>query len=160
MERKGCRRNSPSGIKMTVSWCEYFFFFIYFAGKENEEWMSYFVDPWPLLQCDHRTKTISLLFLYMSLVLLKVYCSDHTYTTIRIAVAATGRELISAVADKLGTTDELLLVHLSSAGGKNIDWVRCEGAGNRLSVVSLAYCPGNIMNTGYTMHAAYVRSRI
>lgn len=54
-------------------------------------------------------------------VLLKVYCSDHTYTTIRIAVAATGREVISAVADKLGTADELLLVHLSSAGGKNED---------------------------------------
>lgn len=54
----------------------------------------------------------------MSLVLLKVYCGDHTYTTIRIAVAASGREVINAVADKLGTTDELVLVHLSSAGGK------------------------------------------
>uniref|UniRef100_A0A671Z206 Rap guanine nucleotide exchange factor 4b n=1 Tax=Sparus aurata TaxID=8175 RepID=A0A671Z206_SPAAU len=53
-------------------------------------------------------------------VLLKVYCSDHTYTTIRVAVAATGREVISAVADKLGTTDELVLVHLSSAGEKLI----------------------------------------
>lgn len=53
------------------------------------------------------------------LVLLKVYCSDHTYTTIRIAVAATGKEVTSAVADKLGSTDELLLVHLSSAGGEN-----------------------------------------
>ncbi|KAM9349373.1 rap guanine nucleotide exchange factor 4-like [Symphorus nematophorus] len=53
-------------------------------------------------------------------ILLKVYCSDHTYTTIRVAVVATGREVISAVADKLGTTDELLLVHLSSAGEKVI----------------------------------------
>ena len=53
--------------------------------------------------------------------MLKVYCGDHTYTTIRVAVAATGREVISAVADKLGTTDELVLVHLSSAGGKNTD---------------------------------------
>uniref|UniRef100_A0A8C7ZWW5 Rap guanine nucleotide exchange factor 4 n=1 Tax=Oryzias sinensis TaxID=183150 RepID=A0A8C7ZWW5_9TELE len=53
-------------------------------------------------------------------VLLKVYCSDHTYTTIRIAVAATGREVISAVTDKLGTADELLLIHLSSAGEKQI----------------------------------------
>uniref|UniRef100_A0A3Q3L4F4 Rap guanine nucleotide exchange factor 4b n=1 Tax=Labrus bergylta TaxID=56723 RepID=A0A3Q3L4F4_9LABR len=50
-------------------------------------------------------------------VLLKVYCSDHTYSTIRVSVAATGKEVISAVADKLGTTDELLLVHLSSASG-------------------------------------------
>uniref|UniRef100_A0A668AQI7 Rap guanine nucleotide exchange factor 4b n=1 Tax=Myripristis murdjan TaxID=586833 RepID=A0A668AQI7_9TELE len=53
-------------------------------------------------------------------VLLKVYCSDHTYTTIRVAVAATGREVIGAVTDKLGTNDELLLVHLSSAGEKQI----------------------------------------
>uniref|UniRef100_A0AAQ5ZNQ7 Rap guanine nucleotide exchange factor 4 n=1 Tax=Amphiprion ocellaris TaxID=80972 RepID=A0AAQ5ZNQ7_AMPOC len=53
-------------------------------------------------------------------ILLKVYCSDHTYTTIRVAVAATGREVISAVTDKLGTTDELLLVHFSSAGEKLI----------------------------------------
>lgn len=57
-------------------------------------------------------------------VLLKVYCSDHTYTTIRIPVAATGREVISAVTDKLGTTDELLLVHLSSAGGKKTDHLK------------------------------------
>lgn len=56
---------------------------------------------------------------FLCAVLLKVYCSDHTYTTIRVAVAATGREVISAVSDKLGTTDELLLVHLSSAAGKN-----------------------------------------
>ncbi|KAM8839645.1 rap guanine nucleotide exchange factor 4-like isoform 2-T2 [Synchiropus picturatus] len=53
-------------------------------------------------------------------ILLKVYCSDHTYTTIRVAVAATGREVISAVADKLGSTDELLLVHLSSSAEKQI----------------------------------------
>ncbi|XP_061653102.1 rap guanine nucleotide exchange factor 4-like isoform X1 [Phyllopteryx taeniolatus] len=53
-------------------------------------------------------------------ILLKVYCSDHTYTTVRVAVAATGRELICAVADKLGSTDELVLVHLSSAGEKQI----------------------------------------
>ncbi|XP_071778198.1 rap guanine nucleotide exchange factor 4-like isoform X2 [Centroberyx gerrardi] len=53
-------------------------------------------------------------------ILLKVYCSDHTYTTIRVTVAATGREVVSAVADKLGTNDELLLVHLSSAGEKQI----------------------------------------
>nr|XP_049603653.1 rap guanine nucleotide exchange factor 4 isoform X1 [Syngnathus scovelli]XP_049603654.1 rap guanine nucleotide exchange factor 4 isoform X1 [Syngnathus scovelli] len=53
-------------------------------------------------------------------ILLKVYCSDHTYTTIRVAVAATGREVLCAVADKLGSTDELVLLHLSSAGEKQI----------------------------------------
>uniref|UniRef100_H2S0N0 Rap guanine nucleotide exchange factor 4b n=1 Tax=Takifugu rubripes TaxID=31033 RepID=H2S0N0_TAKRU len=51
---------------------------------------------------------------------LTVYCSDHTYTTIRVAVAATGREVINAVADKLGSTDELVLVHHSSAGEKQV----------------------------------------
>lgn len=61
---------------------------------------------------------IEVIFLHVCLVLLKVYCVDHTYTTIRVAVSATGREVIGAVADKLGTTDELLLVHLSSASGK------------------------------------------
>lgn len=61
----------------------------------------------------------NVIFFYVCLVLLKVYCSDHTYSTIRVAVAATGREVISAVADKLGTADELVLVQLSSAGGKN-----------------------------------------
>uniref|UniRef100_A0A8C8MNU2 Rap guanine nucleotide exchange factor 4 n=1 Tax=Oncorhynchus tshawytscha TaxID=74940 RepID=A0A8C8MNU2_ONCTS len=53
-------------------------------------------------------------------ILLKVYCSDHTYTTIRVAVAATGREVTSAVADKLASSDDLLLVHLSSAGEKQM----------------------------------------
>ena len=37
-------------------------------------------------------------------------------------MAATGREVVSAVADKIGTTDELLLVHLSSAGGKTTEF--------------------------------------
>lgn len=74
-----------------------------------------------LLELHSRTVGLLLIFWYSLSypVLLKVYCSDHTYTTIRVAVAATGREVINAVADKLGSTDELLLVHHSSAGGKN-----------------------------------------
>nr|XP_029479197.1 rap guanine nucleotide exchange factor 4 isoform X2 [Oncorhynchus nerka] len=51
-------------------------------------------------------------------ILFKVYCSDHTYTTIRVTVAASVREVISAVADKLGSVEDLLLVNLSSAGDK------------------------------------------
>ncbi|XP_068185713.1 rap guanine nucleotide exchange factor 4 isoform X1 [Antennarius striatus] len=51
-------------------------------------------------------------------ILFKVYCCDHTYTTIRVSVAASVREVISAVADKLGSADDLLLVNLSSAGEK------------------------------------------
>ena len=67
-----------------------------------------------------RSFHVSCFFSRVCAVLLKVYCGDHTYTTIRIAVAATGREVISAVTDKLGTSDELLLVHLSSAVGKTV----------------------------------------
>ncbi|KAG7282240.1 hypothetical protein CRUP_038408 [Coryphaenoides rupestris] len=48
----------------------------------------------------------------------KVYCCDHTYTTIRVAVAASVREVLNAVADKLGSAQVLLLVSLSSAGDK------------------------------------------
>uniref|UniRef100_A0A8C3GA37 Rap guanine nucleotide exchange factor 4 n=1 Tax=Cyclopterus lumpus TaxID=8103 RepID=A0A8C3GA37_CYCLU len=51
-------------------------------------------------------------------ILLKVYCCDHTYTTIRVPVAASVREVIGAVADKLGSAEDLLLVNLSSAGEK------------------------------------------
>ncbi|XP_074551336.1 rap guanine nucleotide exchange factor 4 isoform X2 [Halichoeres trimaculatus] len=53
-------------------------------------------------------------------ILLKVYCCDHTYTTIRVPVVASVREVISAVADKLGSAEDLLLVSLSSAGEKVI----------------------------------------
>uniref|UniRef100_A0A8C9WJ55 Rap guanine nucleotide exchange factor 4 n=1 Tax=Scleropages formosus TaxID=113540 RepID=A0A8C9WJ55_SCLFO len=51
-------------------------------------------------------------------ILFKVYCSDHTYTTIRVPVAAPVREVIAAAADKLGSAEDLLLVSLSSAGGE------------------------------------------
>uniref|UniRef100_A0A3P8U6G1 Rap guanine nucleotide exchange factor 4 n=1 Tax=Amphiprion percula TaxID=161767 RepID=A0A3P8U6G1_AMPPE len=39
----------------------------------------------------------------MKVILFKVYCCDHTYTTIRVSVAASVREVIGAVADKLGS---------------------------------------------------------
>lgn len=52
-------------------------------------------------------------------VLFKVYCCDHTYTTIRVPVAAPVREVTGAVTDKLGSAEDLLLVNLSSAGGES-----------------------------------------
>lgn len=52
-------------------------------------------------------------------VLFKVYCSDHTYSTIRVPVSASVREVIAAVTDKLGSGDDLLLIHLNSAGGEH-----------------------------------------
>ncbi|XP_073489981.1 rap guanine nucleotide exchange factor 4 isoform X3 [Aquarana catesbeiana] len=51
-------------------------------------------------------------------ILFKVYCIDHTYTTIRVQVAASVKEVLSAVADKLGSGESLILVKISSAGEK------------------------------------------
>ncbi|EPY77733.1 rap guanine nucleotide exchange factor 4 [Camelus ferus] len=51
-------------------------------------------------------------------VLFKVYCMDHTYTTIRVPVAASVKEVLSAVADKLGSGDGLIIVKMSSGGEK------------------------------------------
>ncbi|KAM4558179.1 rap guanine nucleotide exchange factor 4 isoform 3-T3 [Odontesthes bonariensis] len=53
-------------------------------------------------------------------ILFKVYCCDRTYTTIRVSVSASVREVISAVSDKLGSAEDLILVNLSSAGEKSI----------------------------------------
>ncbi|XP_040296413.1 rap guanine nucleotide exchange factor 4-like isoform X2 [Bufo bufo] len=50
--------------------------------------------------------------------LFKVYCIDHTYTTIRVQVSASVKEVLSAVADKLGSGESLILVKISSAGEK------------------------------------------
>ncbi|KAH0499910.1 Rap guanine nucleotide exchange factor 4 [Microtus ochrogaster] len=51
-------------------------------------------------------------------VLFKVYCMDHTYTTIRVPVAASVKEVISAVADKLGSGEGLIIVKMNSGGEK------------------------------------------
>ncbi|CAG09962.1 unnamed protein product, partial [Tetraodon nigroviridis] len=53
-------------------------------------------------------------------ILFKVYCCDNTYTTIRASVAASVRELMGALAEKLGSAEDLLLVSLGSAGEKVI----------------------------------------
>lgn len=57
------------------------------------------------------------LFWFVFPVLIKVYCCDNTYTTIRASVAASVAELIRALAEKLGSAEDLLLVSLGSAGG-------------------------------------------
>lgn len=44
---------------------------------------------------------------------------DHTYTTIRVPVAASVKEVLSAVADKLGSGEGLIIVKMSSGGGKS-----------------------------------------
>uniref|UniRef100_A0A8C2K309 Rap guanine nucleotide exchange factor 4 n=1 Tax=Cyprinus carpio TaxID=7962 RepID=A0A8C2K309_CYPCA len=86
----------------------------------------HFSDPAFIIQSDNhlvsQSVSLSIKFLLSSLsfhvclVLLKVYCSDHTYTTIRVPVLATGREVTAAVADKLGSTEELLMINLKQEG--------------------------------------------
>ncbi|XP_019713207.1 rap guanine nucleotide exchange factor 4 [Hippocampus comes] len=51
-------------------------------------------------------------------ILFKVFCCDHTYITIRALVSASVGEVLHAVADKMGSVEDLLLVRLSSAGDK------------------------------------------
>ncbi|XP_036395990.1 rap guanine nucleotide exchange factor 4-like [Megalops cyprinoides] len=53
-------------------------------------------------------------------ILFKVYCVDHTYTTIRVPVATSVKEVLNAVADKLGSVEDLLLVNVNSAGDKMV----------------------------------------
>ncbi|OBS67814.1 hypothetical protein A6R68_03645, partial [Neotoma lepida] len=54
----------------------------------------------------------------VAMAFLEVYCMDHTYTTIRVPVAASVKEVISAVADKLGSGESLLIVKMNSGGEK------------------------------------------
>lgn len=63
---------------------------------------------------------LTMFFIDFTLVLFKVYCLDHTYTTIRVPVAASVKEVISAVADKLGSGEGLIVVKMSSGGGKSL----------------------------------------
>ncbi|XP_071667188.1 rap guanine nucleotide exchange factor 4 isoform X4 [Patagioenas fasciata] len=51
-------------------------------------------------------------------VLFKVHCIDQTYTTIRVPVSSSVKEVISAVADKLGSGEGLIIVKMSSGGEK------------------------------------------
>ncbi|CDQ57170.1 unnamed protein product [Oncorhynchus mykiss] len=81
-------------------------------------------------------------------VLFKVYCSDHTYTTIRVPMAASVREVISAVADKLGSAEDLLLVNLSSAGDKVVLKPNDISVFSTLSINGrLFVCPGDQLDS-------------
>ncbi|XP_029567001.1 rap guanine nucleotide exchange factor 4-like isoform X2 [Salmo trutta] len=81
-------------------------------------------------------------------ILFKVYCSDHTYTTIRVPMAASVREVISAVADKLGSAEDLLLVNLSSAGDKVVLKPNDISVFSTLSINGrLFVCPGDQLDS-------------
>uniref|UniRef100_A0A8C1SJ17 Rap guanine nucleotide exchange factor (GEF) 4 n=1 Tax=Cyprinus carpio TaxID=7962 RepID=A0A8C1SJ17_CYPCA len=81
-------------------------------------------DPLCLPRCHHRSpsgcEALSSADSFHPLVAARVYCSDHTYSTIRVPVSASVREVIAAVTDKLGSGDDLLLIHLNSAGDKEL----------------------------------------
>ncbi|KAG8124915.1 hypothetical protein E2320_020201 [Naja naja] len=66
-------------------------------------------------------KKVNILDMYaIKIILFKVYCVDHTYTTIRIPVLSSVKEVLCAIADKLGSGDGLILVKMSSAGEKAV----------------------------------------
>lgn len=88
-------------------------------SNDESEWV---VRPHVLVFLEGWGNTDLVTFLWCLLcfvfpVLFKVYCCDNTYTTIRASVAASARELIGALAEKLGSAEDLLLVSLGSAGG-------------------------------------------
>ncbi|XP_048835595.1 rap guanine nucleotide exchange factor 4 isoform X2 [Brienomyrus brachyistius] len=81
-------------------------------------------------------------------ILFKVYCMDHTYTTIRVPVAASVREVIAAVADKLGSAEDLLLVCLSSAGDKLVLKPNDISVFSTLSINGRLFaCPRNLLDS-------------
>ncbi|XP_072556900.1 rap guanine nucleotide exchange factor 4 isoform X2 [Paramormyrops kingsleyae] len=81
-------------------------------------------------------------------ILSKVYCTDHTYSTIRVPVAASVREVIAAVADKLGSAEDLLLVCLSSAGDKLVLKPNDISVFSTLSINGRLFaCPRNLLDS-------------
>lgn len=56
-------------------------------------------------------------------VIFKVYCADHTYTTLRMRVDTPASRIIRLAADKLGLRcdqpDDLKLCEVKSTGGSN-----------------------------------------
>lgn len=53
-------------------------------------------------------------------VVFRVYCADHTYTTIKTLVGATAETIKRAAAEKLSLKDDLVLVEVKSTGEKII----------------------------------------
>jgi Rap guanine nucleotide exchange factor 4 len=65
-------------------------------------------------------KRIQFLFLF-GIVIFKVYCADHTYTTMKTRVDTPASRIIKVAADKLGLRcdqpDDLKLCEVKSTGG-------------------------------------------
>ena len=84
------------------------------------------------------TRPIYLIVAAFPIVLFKVYCMDHTYTTIRVPVAASVKEVLSAVADKLGSGEGLIIIKMSSGGGNSLLQSRISHPNRTLPEVSKA----------------------
>ena len=46
----------------------------------------------------------------------KVYCADHTYTSVRLLLGATVREIVASASDKLGLGNDPVLCEVTSSG--------------------------------------------
>ena len=60
---------------------------------------------------------------YFTLLLLntgifKVYCADHTYTTLRVPMSTSAAQIVMAVSEKMCLGEDLVLCELKSTGGK------------------------------------------
>lgn len=59
--------------------------------------------------------------LFVLAVIFRVYCADHTYTTLKTAVSATAEFIKRNAAEKLSLKDDLVLVEVKSSGGASLE---------------------------------------
>ena len=68
------------------------------------------------------------LFLFDFLVIFKVYCADHTYTTMKMRIDTSASKIIRVSADKLGLRsdqpNDLKLCEVKSTGGEHREYRR------------------------------------
>ena len=58
------------------------------------------------------------LFLFFAISdIFKVYCADHTYTTLKLQMDSTVDQIIQYAADKIGDDRDLVLCEVKSTGG-------------------------------------------
>lgn len=58
--------------------------------------------------------------LLFSTAVFKVYCADHTYTTLKLPMDARVEQLLALTTEKLGLGDDLLLCEVKSTGGNQL----------------------------------------
>lgn len=53
----------------------------------------------------------------------KVYCADHTYSTLRLPMDSSVGEIVMSAKDKLCLGDDPVLCEVKSNGGMHVVWV-------------------------------------